>query len=61
MIQTNTNLKLEHMVKIKALTSCSSIVPAQKAAPPLDSQSAGLFVHSLRSLLHKNPITLPAA
>jgi len=45
----------------KHVTSCSSIVPAQKDAPPLDSQSAGLFVHLLRKLSHKNPITLPAA
>jgi len=43
------------------LTSSLSIIPAQKAAPPLDSQSAGLFVHLLRKLLHKNPITLAAA
>jgi len=32
-----------------------------KSAPPLDSQSAGLFVHLLRKLLHKTPITLSAA
>jgi len=45
----------------KRITKSSSIVPAQKAAPPLDSQSAGLFVHLLRKLLHKKPITLSAA
>jgi len=32
-----------------------------KRAPPLDSQTAGFFVHSLRSLLHKKTINLPAA
>jgi len=32
-----------------------------KSAPPLDSQPAGFFVHSLRSLSHKNPISLSAA
>jgi len=32
-----------------------------KSAPTLDSQTAVFFVHSLRSLPHKNPISLSAA
>jgi len=32
-----------------------------KSAPPLDSQIAEFFMHSLRSLSHKKSISLSAA
>jgi len=34
------------------LTNSSSIVPAQKAAPPLDSQSDGFFVQIIAQKTH---------
>jgi len=59
--ETINNLKYKLASELQKLTNSSSIVPAQKNAPPLDSQSAGFFVHSLRSFSHKTPITSSAA
>jgi len=41
----------------KKLKHCSG----EKSAPPLGSQTAGFFVHSLRSISHKKTISLSAA
>jgi len=46
--ETKSNMALKHR-------------SGAKSAPPLDSQTAGSFVHSLRSLSHKKPISLSAA